>query len=537
MPEKSKTELTKWWLPTRGDIDVIIAQVGFNLAQMVIPVFLLLPLGISLEFGVSHFLPGYALGLMVGSLGLTGLAVRLRKRDQRADVAAHAYGNNVPTILAYTLLIIVPVYLQTHDIIRAWHIGAAAVIWTGIIKLAGAPFAGALRRVIPVPASMAVFGAAMYSYLALALLQRLFDQPVVGLVALTIVAVCVLGNVPITRWRIPPFLAAWVVPLMVGLGIGYVHPVWHGFSLQAPFSGTSGAIHSMVMALPYMSVIAPMAIYHLLQDLASVEGAAAAGDDYDVRKVIFWDGVGTLVCGLAGSIVTPIVYALHPPYKALGARISYTSWTPIIVMFAVASGLTLFTTQLFPWPILASMIAYVSIGVGAATLRRVDRKYVAVLLLSFVLPAGAIVFAALNSALPALKLSAQDLAVQTALNRSVYWASLKGLGSGFLFLVLVVAALITHVIDRHFTRAAIWCLVAAAFSWVGLMHSTTLKWGAAPDYASGWLAAGAIAFSAQWWRGDTAATPQTSSQEEKPLARLEVPAVPGVQSREARDSS
>ena len=35
----------RWWSPGRGDIDVIIAQVGFNLAQMVIPVFLLVPGG------------------------------------------------------------------------------------------------------------------------------------------------------------------------------------------------------------------------------------------------------------------------------------------------------------------------------------------------------------------------------------------------------------------------------------------------------------------------------------------------------------
>ena len=47
----------RWWIPERGDIDVIVAQVGFNLAQMVIPVFLLLPLGISLDFGVTHFCP------------------------------------------------------------------------------------------------------------------------------------------------------------------------------------------------------------------------------------------------------------------------------------------------------------------------------------------------------------------------------------------------------------------------------------------------------------------------------------------------
>ena len=72
------------------------------------------------------------------------------------------------------------------------------------------------------------------------------------------------------------------------------------------------------------------------------------------------------------------------------------------------SGLTIFIAQLFPWPILAAMIAYVSIGVGMATLRRVDARYLSVVLLGFVLPAGAVVAAALNSALPALQLSAAN---------------------------------------------------------------------------------------------------------------------------------
>ena len=504
MPAAPPVRTSRWWVPERGDIDVIIAQLGFNLAQMVIPVFLLLPLGISLDFGVAHLLPGYALGFAVGSLGFTFLGIRLRNRENRTDVAAHAYGNNVPAILAYTLTIMLPVYLQSHDVNRAWAIGAAAVIWTGLIKLAAFPFAHMIRRVIPVPASMAVFGAAMYSYLGLALLQRLFDQPVVGLVALVIVAVCVLGNVPITRLRIPPFLVAWIVPLAIGVAIGYVHPVWRGFHFQTPFVGSPGAMQAMRSALPYMSVIAPMAFYHLLQDIAAVEGGTASGDNYDVRSVILCDGIGTLLCGAAGSVVTPIVYALHPPYKAMGARVSYAFWTPLVFILVVVSGATIFIMQLFPWPILAAMIAYVAVGVGIATLRRVDHKYVAVLLLSFILPAGAIVSAALNSALPALKLSAENAAVQDALNRSVYWASLKGLGSGFLFLVLVIAAVITGVIDRNFGRASVWCLVAGAFSWVGLLHSTVLRWGAQPSYALGWLFAAAIVYSARWWRGDTA---------------------------------
>src|SRR6516164_5698826 len=92
----------KWWRLERGDIDTTIAQVGFNLAQLVIPVFLLVPAGIPAAFSVSHLLPGYALGFLVGSLGLVRMAVVLAGREGRQDVTAHVYGNNVPAIIAYT---------------------------------------------------------------------------------------------------------------------------------------------------------------------------------------------------------------------------------------------------------------------------------------------------------------------------------------------------------------------------------------------------------------------------------------------------
>ena len=198
----------------------------------------------------------------------------------------------------------------------------------------------------------------------------------------------------------------------------------------------------------------------MLQDIASVAGAAAAGDDYDVRAVLACDGLGTLVCGLAGSVIAPVIYAMHPPYKAVGARISFAFWTPVLFLAIVMSGLTIFVAQLFPWPILAAIIAYVSIGVGMATLRRVDPKYLGAVLLGFVLPAGAVVATAVNSALPALRLSAANPVVQSALNRSIYWSSVLGLGNGFLFLVLVVASVIAELIDRRFGRAAVWCIVA-----------------------------------------------------------------------------
>jgi len=483
-------------------MDATVAQVGFNLAQLMIPVFLLAPAGIPFDFSIAHLLPGYALGFTAGSFGLAWMAVRLARRQNRTDVTAHVYGNNVPAIIAYALSIMLPVYLQTHDPLQAWKLGAAAVVWTGIFKLVAAPFAAVLRKLIPPAAALTVFGAAMYSYLAMVLLQRIFDQPMIGLIALTIVAIGVLAGVPVTRWRIPPFLVAWLVPLAFGIGIGYVHPVWQGLRPSLPWVASLGPLQTLPLALPYLSVIAPMAIYQILQDIAAVAGAGSAGDEYDPRGVVFWDGVGTLLCGIGGSVVTPVVYALHPPYKHVGARIGFSVWTPVIFLAVVMSGLTLFVAQLFPWSILSAMIAYVSIGVGLATLRRVEPKYLGGVLLGFMLPTGAVVAAAINSALPSLGLAAAQPQVQAALDRSIYWPSLQGLGNGFLFLVLVVTAVVTELISRNFGRASIWCLIAAAFSWFGLMHSAIMRWGAQPQYAYGWLFSAAIVYSARWWRGD-----------------------------------
>ena len=497
-------QAVRWWVLERGDVDSTIAQVGFNIAQSIIPAFLLIPLGIPLLFSVGHLLPGYALGFLIGSLGLVVLAVEKGRKEGR-NVTAHVYGNNVPGIIAYTLTIIVPVYLQTHDANRAWAIGAAAVAWTGIFKLIASPFAGAIRHLIPVPAQMTVFAAAMYAYLAMVLLQRIFDHALVGLVALIIVAVTVLSNVPITKYRIPPFLVAWIIPLFIGVGVHYIHPVWQGFSATLPWSVTPAPLRAMVWALPYLSVILPMSIYQVLQDIASAAGGAAVGENYDVRGLLLADGLGTLACGLAGCVITPIIYALLPPYKALGARVGFAFWTPVIYMAIVVSGLTFFFVQLFPWAILSAMIAYVAIGVGMATLRQVDGKYWSAVLLGFVLPTGAVVSAAISSALPALQFSPANPAVQEGLNRSIYWSSIQGLSNGFLLLVLVVAAVMSEAIDRKFDRAGAWCVFAAILSWFGILHSALMGWGAQPVYAGAWIVAAVILFTARWWAGSAPA--------------------------------
>src|ERR1700722_17569658 len=122
----------RWWGLGRGDIGATGAQTGFSFAQVIIPAVLLIPAGIPLAFSMTHLIPGVALGNLVGSLGLRSLALGIRKREKRTDVTAHPYGPSVPAMLAYTLTIMLPIYLKSHDVSQAWQAGAAAVVWTGM---------------------------------------------------------------------------------------------------------------------------------------------------------------------------------------------------------------------------------------------------------------------------------------------------------------------------------------------------------------------------------------------------------------------
>lgn len=483
---------------TRGDVDAAVAQLGFNVAQLLLPVTLLASFGVSASFSATRLVPGFATGFLIGSIGLTILAVRAsRRREGRAT--AHAYGSSVPAIMAFTLLIFAPEYARSGDTDAAWQVTAGAVVITGLIKLVATPFAPQIVRVIPAPAIAAVFGAAMYGYLALALLPRLLEQPLVGILTLAIVLATQFAGLRITRWRIPPFVVAWLVPLAVGVASGQLlvegsHTTW-----QIPFVPVPSMGAGLNGALVYLPVILPIAIYVVLQNIAANQAARASGDEYRASSVLAWDGLATVVCGLAGCVVVPVVFAVHGAYRESGARVAYTWWTAAALFLVTITGVLPAIGQLFPWSILAALIAFVAIGVGLSALRSTPDRYHGMLLLAFVLPGASVVASAVSAATGALDVSPESAAVASALNRAVHWDSLQAMAGGFLLFVLVVASALVHMIDRRFNAAALWCVTGAVLTWFGVLHSSSLGWAATPEASAGWVLAAAVMFSARWW--------------------------------------
>jgi len=80
------------------------------------------------------------------------------------------------------------------------------------------------------------------------------------------------------------------------------------------------------------------------------------------------------------------------------------------------------------------------------------------------------------------------------------------LEQGFIFTAMILSAVTVHLIEKRFTKAALWCLAAAALSAVGLMHSyvftpvdTIGNFGVpAWRYAAGYTAMAAVFLGARW---------------------------------------
>ena len=191
----------------------------------------------------------------------------------------------------------------------------------------------------------------------------------------------------------------------------------------------------------------------------------------------------------------------------MGARISYAFWTPLLFLLVVISGLTIFIMQLFPWPILAAMIAYVSVGVGAATLRRVERKYIDRLAAEFP-PARR------GHRLRRPEFRASGLEVIRGKSRSAKRAQrlgLLGVAKGSRQRILVSSSGgrgRDHRSHRPQFRPRRHLVLDRRGVFLGRLDAFGDSAMGRPAFLRGWVAAAAaIVYSGRWWRGDVNAAP------------------------------
>jgi AGZA family xanthine/uracil permease-like MFS transporter len=77
-------------------------------------------------------------------------------------------------------------------------------------------------------------------------------------------------------------------------------------------------LHGLADIGPLLVTAVPLGIYNFTEGMNNVESAAAAGDEYSLRKVLIADGIGALAGAVLGSPFPPAVYIGHPGWKSVG---------------------------------------------------------------------------------------------------------------------------------------------------------------------------------------------------------------------------
>jgi len=452
--------------------------------------------------------PGTALGVLAGDLAYTWLAVRLMRRTGREDVTAMPFGIDTPTLFAMVFGVLGPVMVATGDPVLAWKVGMAATIAIGLAKL-GLAFGGDwARRVVPRAALLGSIAGISILLIAFLPMLKILRDPLIGLVALVLLLLALVGRV-----RMPFGLPGAFVAVLVGtlifwgrasLGLGPsgaigLSPL--GLSLPWP---TLDWLEALPETLPYLSIALPFALVMIIGGIDNTESAAAAGDEYRARDILLTEAAATVLAGCCGGVVQNTPYIGHPAYKAMGARAGYTLATGLLIGAGAATGVLSLLVAVLPEAAVAPILVFIGLEITAQGFLVTPPRHGAAVAMTFVPVAAAVVLIESGSLLAALGTAPTALTGDAAQS----YQALVVLANGFILTAVLWGWALAAIIDHRLVLAGLLFAVASAASLFGVIHSPlasgALFWPWAPPSAMpGHLAGAYGVLAALCWAAAT----------------------------------
>jgi AGZA family xanthine/uracil permease-like MFS transporter len=436
---------------------------------------------------LQRMVPGTALGVLVGDLAYTWLAVRLMRRAGRDDVTAMPFGIDTPTLFAMVFGVLGPVMLATGDPVLAWKVGMAATIAIGLAKL-GLAFAGDwARRAVPRAALLGSIAGISILLIAFLPMLKIIRDPLVGLVALILLLLALFARV-----RMPFGLPGAFVAVLAGavifwvrasLGLGPSGAIaLSPLRLALPWP-TLGWLEALPETLPYLSIALPFALVTIIGGIDNTESAAAAGDEYRARDILLTEAAATALAGCCGGVVQNTPYIGHPAYKAMGARAGYTLATGLVIGAGAATGVLSLLVAVLPEAAIAPILVFIGLEITAQGFLATPPRHGAAVALTFVPVAAAVVLIESGRLLAALGTAPTALTGDAAHG----YQALVVLGNGFILTAVLWGWSLVAIIDHQLVLAGLLFAVASAASLFGVIHSPlvsgALFWPWAPPSA------------------------------------------------------
>jgi AGZA family xanthine/uracil permease-like MFS transporter len=459
-----------------GDLNAFFALAFDNVANLVILASILIGgFGMPKAVVLYRMVPGTAIGVLVGDLVYALMAFRLARRSGRNDVTAMPLGMNAPSIFGMSFGVLGPAYALTGDALLTWKIGMAVTVLLGVFKIVLSFAGNAVRTAVPRAALLGSIGGAGLALIALLPMLKIAADPIPGLLGFAVILVALVGNV-----RMPWGLPGAFVSALLGVAAQHLLQAAHfaspiiaaapsapaGLHVAFPWP-TLAFVGGLAAAWAYLPIALPFSLATVVGGIDNTESAAAAGDEYDTRAILLTEGFCTLAAGLCGGVVESTPYIGHPAYKAMGARAGYAIATALFIGLGGILGYLPVFVDWIPAAAVAPILVYIGIEVIAQAFLASPQRHSAAVAIA-VLPSLAFLIAIqTNSALGAAGGSLAKLGGEVG--ESLHAVNL--LGNGFIISALLWGAATAELIDRRYSRSALFLLCGAVLSLFGVIHS------------------------------------------------------------------
>jgi AGZA family xanthine/uracil permease-like MFS transporter len=458
----------------------------------------------------GRVLPALGIALPLGNLFYAYLAFQLAKKDGRSDVTAMPYGPSVPHMFIVVFVIMLPTYLTTKDANLAYQAGLAWCFIIGVIVLLGAFVGPWIRKVTPRAAMLGTLAGISIAFISMRPAFQMWEVPWIGLTCFAIVLIAWTANI-----RLPGGIPGGLAAVILGAGLGWIASAlgWSdymkGGSVGAAFEHfgvhlpwfSSDVFSGLANIKPLLATAIPLGVYNFTEAMNNVESASAAGDSYNLRKVLLADGAGAIVGSMLGSPFPPAVYIGHPGWKAVGGRVGYSLATGICIALVCFLGLTALLLNVIPLVAILPILLYIGLVIGAQAFQASPASHAPAVVLAIIPNIAEWAKINIDGALNAAGTAADKVGAAALGNVGVVYNGIALLGSGSVLAGMVLGAMAAFIIDRRLIHAGMTAFVGAVLALIGLIHGPQLGWMVSPVVALGYALFGAVcvilAYSAQ----------------------------------------
>jgi AGZA family xanthine/uracil permease-like MFS transporter len=453
------------------------------------------------ELVFGRILPATGLMLFLSTLYYAWLAYDLARRTGRSDVCALPSGISVGHMFIVVLVIMLPILRKTGDPVKAWEAGLTWVFIQSLVLMFGGVIAPVVRRITPRAALLGTLAGIAITFIAMGPALQIFMTPAIGFICFAIVLVSWFGGVRYFR-GMPAGLVAIAAGSLIAWGSHGLGLSVGGLSLgQVAASATNFGFHFPVPAFGHvfsgfeyvgtlLVTAIPFGIYDLVEAIDNVESAAVAGDAFPSFRVLAADGVVSMVGCLMGNPFINAVYVGHSGWKAMGGRIGYSAGSGLCIVLLCWLGLVSVVLAVLPGVAVLPILLYIGLLMGSQAFQEVPRSHAPAVVLAIIPSIASWVLGQVNGALSAAGVTGgvTDQLAGRLGNEGVLYRGLEVLSQGSVLTGLVFSAVAALVIDRKFSRAALFAAAGAVLTFFGFMHGQRLGFGENPAMAASYLA-------------------------------------------------